>query len=755
MTQKGGAAPKKTSGNYFDGFDEVFRLEIAEIRKRRPSIDERDLTGLALSGGGIRSAAFSFGVVQRLQVAGKIEQVHYLSTVSGGGYTGSSLTWFLSRKDGKGKPCFGVRDKPFPFTGGEAAALRRSGEDEAGGPGRAKGGLAGRPIVDYIRQRSSYLLPGAGIDMVSAFAIVMRSVVISLFGYLLLASLFGLLILKLGVATWGFAGYPLFLEAAAALVGLLLASMIAYSVFAPMPWKNASYEFRYNYQRWAGLVLRCAAGFALFGIFLLVAVPSSVTAFPRLGLDPYFIRQWAERLLNPTAAAAAGGVGALGGLLTRKLVKANPGLLVRLALPLVPPLALLLLAFALLAGGLCIALGVSNSSFAVGWIGLLIGFLFYSLYANLNLTGLHRFYRDRLMETFMPRVEDVREDRRNAKTNADTAALAGMFPEGHEGPYHLINTNLVLLDGKLARYRSRGSDSFFLSPLFCGSESTGFVRTEHWTPGISWLIRAVGPLTLPTAMAISAAALNPRTGANGRGVTRRASVSTLLTILNLRLGCWLPSPQIDRWPPWLARIYPPNFVVPGLTQGLLSFGRNQGATWVELTDGGHFDNTGLYELARRRVKIIYFVDGTEDPETGFSSFANAVEKIFIDFDVKVDFGSDHSFKDLMVDSSTATGPHCKRFRLAKSGFAVADLIYPEVDAVGGRPSKPEFKGKLYYIKATMTDDLPAALYAYKADNLTFPSESTADQFFTEQQFEAYRTLGFTLAKELTAYIAKQ
>lgn len=751
MNQANQSKSQQAAKKYFDGFDEVFRLEIQEICKRWPSVDEDDLTGLALSGGGIRSAAFSLGVVQRLQIAGKMEQIHYLSSVSGGGYTAASLTWFLSRKDKDGHPCFGVTDKPFPFTGGEAAALRRSGPDEAGGPGRPDDELAGRPIVDFIRQRSSYLLPGAGLDLVSGFAILMRSILISLFGYLLLASLLGLLILKLGVATWGIAGYPIAFVISAALVGLLLASMIAYSVIAPMPLaEGASYGFRHNYQRWAGLMMRWAAGIALFGVFLLVALPESVRAFPALGLRPDFVANWSHALLNPGAAAAAGGAGALGGFLTRILARADRTLLVRLAFPLVPPLALLLLVFALAIGGLLIGAEISSSRGLI--VALIAVFFVYSLYANLNLTGLHRFYRDRLMETFMPGLKDVRADLRANKTDADRAALVDMFPEGHEGPYHLINTNLVLLDGALARYRSRGSDSFFLSPLVCGSEATGFVRTGDWTPGITWLIRGVGPLTLPTAMAISAAAVNPRTGADGKGATRRVSASTLLAILNLRLGCWLPSPQVDRWLPWVARGYPPNFLVPGLTQGLLGFGRNQHATWVELTDGGHFDNTGLYELARRRVKTIYFVDGTGDPETGFSSFANAVEKIFIDFDVKVEFGSEHSFKDMMVETDVVAGPIGKRFRLAKSGYAVATLIYPRIPGRDGRPGKAELRGTLYYVKATMTDGLPPSLYAYKADHSTFPSESTADQFFTEQQFEAYRVLGFALTKTLTGHL---
>ena len=85
---------------------EVFPKELDEIRRRRKNVgDDRalhggggrpstthDLIGLAFSGGGIRSASFSMGVVQHLISKGVFQKVDYLSTVSGGGFTGSCLS---------------------------------------------------------------------------------------------------------------------------------------------------------------------------------------------------------------------------------------------------------------------------------------------------------------------------------------------------------------------------------------------------------------------------------------------------------------------------------------------------------------------------------------------------------------------------------------------------------------------------------------------------------------------------------------
>ena len=290
--------------------------------------------------------------------------------------------------------------------------------------------MAGRPIVDFIRQRSSYLLPGAGLDLVSAFAIVMRGVVISLFGYLLLASLFGLLVLWSGVATWGIAGYPVTFVVAGLLLVLLLASMVLYSVLAPMPLgDSASYFLRHSYQRRAGLVLRCAAGLVLSGIFLLLLVPQSLTAFRGLGLDPGFVGPWADRLLNPGTAAAAGGVGALGGLATRALMRPVP-FPRSPRLPLVPPLALLLLVFAILSADFNTPASFMFELRYV-WVVLLYRIRLYSLYANLT---------DRLTVSIATADGNLHAPNRRRRADSgspdrcDKAALADMFPATMRAP---------------------------------------------------------------------------------------------------------------------------------------------------------------------------------------------------------------------------------------------------------------------------------------------------------------------------------
>lgn len=58
----------------------------------------KNRVGLALSGGGVRSATFSLGVLQALAKKNLLRHVDYLSTVSGGGFAGSFLGRLFTRE---------------------------------------------------------------------------------------------------------------------------------------------------------------------------------------------------------------------------------------------------------------------------------------------------------------------------------------------------------------------------------------------------------------------------------------------------------------------------------------------------------------------------------------------------------------------------------------------------------------------------------------------------------------------------------
>ena len=70
----------------------LLRLPARETNEGPP----KDLTGVALSGGGIRSATFNLGVLQAFSRQGLLDKIDYLSTVSGGGYIGGWWSAYLA-----------------------------------------------------------------------------------------------------------------------------------------------------------------------------------------------------------------------------------------------------------------------------------------------------------------------------------------------------------------------------------------------------------------------------------------------------------------------------------------------------------------------------------------------------------------------------------------------------------------------------------------------------------------------------------
>jgi hypothetical protein len=299
---------------------------------------------------------------------------------------------------------------------------------------------------------------------------------------------------------------------------------------------------------------------------------------------------------------------------------------------------------------------------------------------------------------------------------------------------------------KHPRYRARGGDNFILSPLFCGSRATGWQETDH---------SADNGFTLATAMAVSGAALNPNAGPGGLGVTRQPLLSVLMGLLNLRLGYWCPNPNPYRQPTSLlsrffARRSTPNMLSPGLFE---SFGRtnlNEHEPYVLLTDGGHFENLGLYELVRRRLKLIVLCDATADADFKFVDLANAIEKVRADFGAIVHLSSEE-LGALVPRKRSSTD---SAMTAAQRGYLIAPITYArrEDRSYGCEADR----GILIYLKATFFKQLNADLHGYRRAHADFPDQSTGDQYFDEKQFESYRELGFqtcwAMLQDLLAHV---
>jgi hypothetical protein len=155
---------------------------------------------------------------------------------------------------------------------------------------------------------------------------------------------------------------------------------------------------------------------------------------------------------------------------------------------------------------------------------------------------------------------------------------------------------------------------------------------------------------------------------------------------------------------------------------------------IYLSDGGHFDNSGLYELLRRRCKyIVAVMADTESQDSGPLGFGNLGTAIRL---ARVDFGVEVQLDDLQPisrDPQTAFVP---------SYFAVGSIRYP---SVGGH-SKPgdDQSGTIVIIKTALAEGglSPDILNYWRMTNPSFPYDSTTDQQMDQLQFESYRQLGF-------------
>lgn len=197
------------------------------------------------------------------------------------------------------------------------------------------------------------------------------------------------------------------------------------------------------------------------------------------------------------------------------------------------------------------------------------------------------------------------------------------------------------------------------------------------------------------------------------GYHTSAPLAALMSVCNVRLGRWCGNPlHPNAW-----RKASPRFG--GLALLKEVFGMLTGrSAFLNISDGGHSENLGIYELVRRRCRIVVAVDARCDPDYQFEDLANAIRKCWTVFGTRIDI-------DLAPLRPQGDGKH------NPSHFAVGHIRYPK---------SPE-PGVLIYLKASLTGDEWSDVRQYADRHPSFPHQSTADQFFDEDQFESYRELG--------------
>ncbi|HEY0158999.1 MAG TPA: patatin-like phospholipase family protein [Thermoanaerobaculia bacterium] len=371
------------------------------------------------------------------------------------------------------------------------------------------------------------------------------------------------------------------------------------------------------------------------------------------------------------------------------------------------------LMFALLGVAACLGDTTAWSALAmVGLISTILGWvLALGWLADPNSLTIHGFYKSRLVRAYMGASNDRRREAKDADiTDAvpgDDVLLVDLKNTDSGAPYHLINAMLNLVGSSDLATQQRFSDSFLFSKHWCGSMRTGFRPTPEY---------ACGTISLGTAVSVSGAAASPEMGA----LSPSAALAALLTLFNVRTGYWTPTPNQSYWRTASVRLWPVYTLqeLVSQTTDLLPF--------CYLTDGGHFDNSGVYTLVERGCSLIVYADCGADPAATLDDIGNLIRKVRIDFGTEITFDQQEILK-----------LHQKQVHSIEGQIEYSEAHMAAI----GLPPEERF-ATLVVIKPNVIGGEPVDVLQYGWTNGEFPQQSTADQWYDEAQFESYRQLGY-------------
>jgi hypothetical protein len=687
------------------------------------------LVGLALSGGGIRSATFNLGILQVLNEVGLFKCIDYMSTVSGGGYLGTYVSTYFSNADR-------IEDHglvPFPFTHT---------------PGTPEGNE-----MRHLRNNSNYLAPGGFRDALAIPIVLARGIIINfavVLPYLLLAAvLISYTIVREGTGDFSYASiwragaladsldydFPL-TTLSLGIIALLMFFYPALQHRLRRKHKGISYlkEKRQQYLNLAALLCLLTAAIAFIELQPLVITALTVDYREDLTVGTVLVsvisNMFSHKLLDHLGSLAGKIALFVLGLLGFAAVWL---IMLHLTISLINPPEIF--------NGLPVPLQYAYLAVA------LVVFLYTWSFVDINFTGIHKFYRDRLSTAYVDRYKSESADAPGTgtlKPGTESAALDMEDLNAEQSPYHLINAaiNVDRVDEENQFRNGRNASFFIFSKEYCGGVRTGYFPTDKWRE------KTGSSIDIATAMAISAAAVAPNMGKQTIGI-----LTFVLSLLNLRLNYWLANPRrlmrqsyprlvaklgvIGSWYQHTVNRAGPRYLFREMLGRLRADNR-----LVNLSDGGHIENLGIYELLRRQCRLIIAGDGEADPGLSFDGLAEVIRMARIDFGYNIE-----------MDGLDEIRAGIQQYALGKIHYKdgrIGHLIYLKLNLGGDYNLQATLSKGQYRTSSERDDDYlfddNAYIARYRSRHPSFPHQSTADQFFDETQFECYRALGHQVAR---------
>jgi len=828
------------------------QLEATAVHARRQKVEGKepdplwvdnklpdDSVGLALSGGGIRSATLCLGVLQALAQRGRLKAIDFLATVSGGGYTGSFLGRLFTRMAHVSQPAQRVEE----IVGNINSEQNR-----------------------WIRTHANYISAAGRSDREVNTGVIWRNL---LGAHLCLAAMFiGLFALARFLADETFLGSweiqlfgmplsPWWWTPALVFVFGVYPAWLAFW-FAPKPGAGAAHPL-FGLMLWLVMLGAAVAALRVQKVELLaaIAITSLLTAWfwqelARIGAvkddDPEAIkhrgsvvRNRLTRGLGVTLAAflwtlawvildtfarlgarhelmfpAVGGMGVLATLIPLlrsfavKFGDATPDAALRRRNIVAAMVAFPLFTFLLFGYDVIVHTAFWSGTNVGMWtmlLTLLVAFVLSRANSFLNLTSLNGPYASRLGRTFLGASNEKRIHANPGEgptevgtTHPDDDIFYDDYrPEKCGGPLHLISTcvneTVDAMSGRVidedkgltmcvgpagvsvgrrfhAVWENKGTESCLtdqmilrnveaaadtlpmtLCPLPVAPDPTAFHVLSTDPLRNDDICAVPEELRLSQWMAISGAAFTP-----GMGRQTSLPMSLLLGLFNIRLGYWWDSGvatgnRPGRFPPTALRRLGgiPAWLFRTQSRLLAEWWRHfqgPGHRHWYLSDGGHIENSALYELLRRRVRLMIMVDGTHDPTYVFDDLSALVRR------ARLDFGACFRWvdpQDVPAELPTwirnwinvsALGTLQSLRREGPHAAALAQVNFDDEP----KDSPPYW---LVVLKGCLVpEDMPLDLRCYSIQNPQFPNQPTSDQFLTDDQWEAYRVLGEGTGKRI-------